>query len=87
MGVGVRIARRAGAANNYGEVGERAQCARVHEWYMAAQPPRARCAHIVERGAKKGKQLRNLREYMNGTCREHEARVCAHRNARRAQRA
>jgi hypothetical protein len=29
----------------------------------------ARSAHIVEQ---KRKKLRNLREYMNGTCREHE---------------
>jgi hypothetical protein len=35
----------------------------------------ASSAQIVERGAKKGKKWRNLRGYMNGTCREHEARV------------
>jgi hypothetical protein len=27
----------------------------------------------------KGSQLRNIREYMNGTCRKHEARVCGAR--------
>jgi hypothetical protein len=73
MGVGVRIARAARAVHTYGgavvqrkrEAGERARSARVHEWNMAAQPPRACSANIVERGAKEGKQLRNLREYMN----------------------
>jgi hypothetical protein len=60
MGVGVCIAGAARATRNYGgavvphkrEVGERARSARVHEWNMAVQPPRARSAHIVECGAK-----------------------------------
>jgi hypothetical protein len=89
MGVGVCIAR---TSHNYGgaavprmrKAGERAWSARVHEWNMAAQPPRARCAsvrcaHIVERGAKEGTKLWNLREYMNATIRE-----CAARAARMA---
>jgi hypothetical protein len=51
MGVGVCIARAARAARNYGSavvpvVGEQARSARVHEWNMAVQPPRARCASV-----------------------------------------
>jgi hypothetical protein len=66
----VCIARAARDAHNYGgavvprkrEVGERARSSRVHEWNMAVQPPRARCAsvrhaHILERGANKLKQV------------------------------
>jgi hypothetical protein len=52
MVVGVCIAHASRAARNYGgavvprkrKVGERARSARVHEWNMAVQPPRARCA-------------------------------------------
>jgi hypothetical protein len=44
----------------------------------------ARSAHIVEREAKKGIKLRNLREYINGTCREHD-RECTARAERVAR--
>jgi hypothetical protein len=51
----------------------------------AARAARVACrAHVVERGATTGKKLRNLKEYMNGTCREHEVRVCGARSEQRA---
>jgi hypothetical protein len=64
----------------------------MHGTWQRIRPERAaraarvaRIAHIVERGAsgvqKKENKLRNIREYMNGTCREHEARVCGARIA------
>jgi hypothetical protein len=43
-----------GQRNRPAQVGERALSARVNEWNMAVQPPRA---HIVERGAKKMKKV------------------------------
>jgi hypothetical protein len=44
----------------------------------AAASTMRECAARAERGAKKGKKLRNLRKYMNGTCCEHEAH-CTHK--------
>jgi hypothetical protein len=74
MGVGVRIARAARVVRNYGgavvprkrEAGEQARSAGVHEWNMAAQPPRARSAHSVEQNKNK---LRNLRQTVRGSMR------------------
>jgi hypothetical protein len=53
-----------------------AAAASIMREFAAREALVARSTHIVERGAKKEKKLRNLREYMNDTCREHEARVC-----------
>jgi hypothetical protein len=79
------------AARNYGgavvprkrEVGARARSARVHEWNMAVQPPRARCAS-VRRGPP---AWRAPRKYLGGVHKKlKKMRYITEENEREAER-